>query len=91
MDVFPIRCLTFVKFPGTIQIISNISTGLTLALRVYALYGRALVSRLKCLRHHRSFYYQWVFAILAPFFIVEIVLESVSLRRTRRIWRQNAD
>ena len=86
MDVFPIRCLTFVKFPGTIQIISNISTGLTLALRVYALYGRALVSRLEWLRYHRSsFYYQWVFVILAPFFIVEIVLESVSLRPTRRI------
>ncbi|KAH8114784.1 hypothetical protein DFH11DRAFT_188049 [Phellopilus nigrolimitatus] len=53
-------CLTFVKFPGTIQIISNISTGLTLSLRVYALYSRAW----------------WIFLIIIPFFIVEIVIES---------------
>lgn len=82
MVSWPIRCLTFVKFPGTIQIISNISTGLTLALRVYALYGRALVRgtsiftwRPLLIRYGS----QWVFAILAPFFVVEIVLESVSL------------
>ncbi|THH09835.1 hypothetical protein EW145_g1729 [Phellinidium pouzarii] len=55
-----LRCLKFVKFPGTIQIISNISTGLTLSLRVFALYGRAW----------------WLLLILAPFFIAEIAIES---------------
>ncbi|THH09828.1 hypothetical protein EW145_g1730 [Phellinidium pouzarii] len=54
------QCLTFVKFPGTIQIITNIFTGLTLSLRVYALYGRVW----------------WIVAILVPFFLAEIAIES---------------
>ncbi|KAI5123107.1 hypothetical protein M0805_001463 [Coniferiporia weirii] len=48
------------EFPGVIQIVSNISTGLTLSLRVYALYGRAL----------------WIFLILAPCLIAEITVEG---------------
>ena len=38
-----IRCVRLVTFPGVMQIIVNISSGITLTLRVYALYGRALV------------------------------------------------
>ncbi|KLO18920.1 hypothetical protein SCHPADRAFT_935759 [Schizopora paradoxa] len=48
------------EFPGTIQIISNISTGVTLSLRTYALYGRA----------------KWVIALLVPFLAIEVALES---------------
>lgn len=38
------RCQSFVKFPGIMQIILNVSTGITLSLRTYALYGNRNVS-----------------------------------------------
>ncbi|KAI5123109.1 hypothetical protein M0805_001465 [Coniferiporia weirii] len=64
LSYFPITLSFFVplttEFPGTIQIISNISTGVTLSLRVYALYGRAW----------------WLIPIIVPFLIVEIAIES---------------
>lgn len=40
------RCLNYVKFPAGIAIVFNVSAGLTLILRTYALYGRATVRRL---------------------------------------------
>ncbi|KAL5530066.1 hypothetical protein ACEPAF_6323 [Sanghuangporus sanghuang] len=46
--------------PFSQQIISNVASGLTLSLRVYALYGQAW----------------WVIVVLFPFFISEIALES---------------
>ncbi|EJD01519.1 uncharacterized protein FOMMEDRAFT_148003 [Fomitiporia mediterranea MF3/22] len=53
-------CVNFVKFPGAMQIISNVASGSTLSLRVYALYGRAW----------------WVVAVLLPVFVAEIALEG---------------
>ncbi|KAL5487683.1 hypothetical protein ACEPAI_5791 [Sanghuangporus weigelae] len=58
LSLFP----TLIGFhvPFSQQIISNVASGLTLSLRVYALYGQAW----------------WVIVVLFPFFISEIVLES---------------
>ncbi|KAL5507897.1 hypothetical protein ACEPAH_5515 [Sanghuangporus vaninii] len=53
------QCSRFVRFPGSMQIASNVASGLTLSLRVYALYGQAW----------------WVIAVLLPIFLVEIGLE----------------
>jgi len=54
------QCMPYVKFPGAIQIVANIASGITLTLRTYALYGREM----------------WVFVILAPLLITEIAVES---------------
>jgi len=54
------RCLTFVFYPGAVQIISNASIGLTLMLRTYALY-------------HGN---KYIFAILVPFYFVSVAVES---------------
>ncbi|KAL5527746.1 hypothetical protein ACEPAG_6547 [Sanghuangporus baumii] len=53
------QCSRFVRFPGSMQIASNVASGLTLSLRVYALYGQAW----------------WVIAVLLPVFLAEIGLE----------------
>ncbi|KAL5520989.1 hypothetical protein ACEPAG_8911 [Sanghuangporus baumii] len=54
------RCTHFVRYPGAMQIISNIASGTTLSIRVYALYSRAW----------------WVIAVLLPVFMAEIAVES---------------
>ncbi|OCB88809.1 ABC1 domain protein [Sanghuangporus baumii] len=54
------RCTHFVRYPGAMQIISNIASGTTLSIRVYALYSQAW----------------WVIAVLLPVLIAEIAVES---------------
>jgi len=51
--------MRYVKFPGVIQIIDNLSIGMTLILRTYALYNRKL----------------WVFLALLPFYLGSTALE----------------
>jgi len=54
------QCLSFVKFPGIMQIILNISTGITLSLRTYALYGNN----------------KWILIFLMPFLLAEVAVEA---------------
>ncbi|KAI5124836.1 hypothetical protein M0805_005466 [Coniferiporia weirii] len=53
-------CLKYVRFLGAMHIMVNISSGLMLLLRVFALYG--------CKK--------WTLAVLLPFLLVEIALEA---------------
>jgi len=54
------QCLSFVKFPGIMQIILNISTGITLSLRTYALYSNN----------------KWILIFLMPFLLAEVAVEA---------------
>jgi len=54
------QCQSFVKFPGIMQIILNISTGITLSIRTYALYGKK----------------KWIISCLSPFLLAEVAVEA---------------
>ncbi|KLO12998.1 hypothetical protein SCHPADRAFT_940772 [Schizopora paradoxa] len=73
------RCQSFVKFPGIMQIILNISTGVTLSLRTYALYGNRNVffpSSLipQCLT--RDDLQKFIILVLLPFLLAEVAVEA---------------